>query len=181
MENALVMWDFLSINLLQSLDLSFKIQGSIQMTIIINCKIMPNVSLNYIRWRKIFYLHLPANFRYFKKKQWSNGVSYQSFCFVSILGSTEEPLEKCFSSLDTSSEENHNDDGEFQDLSHKELEGAANQLKADSAVLGNHGCPSSDLSSSISAWVQFEDAPWTSAPSTHTQAGEANAWKDPFQ
>lgn len=39
------MWDLLSVNPLQSLDLSFKIQGSIQMTVIINCKIMPDVSL----------------------------------------------------------------------------------------------------------------------------------------
>lgn len=39
-------------------------------------------------------------------------------------------------------------------------------------MLGNHG-----LSSSISAWVQFEDAPWTSVSSTHPQTGEAKAVK----
>ena len=46
------MWDFLSIGLLQGLDLSFEIQGSIQpiieevAPIIVECKTIPSVSLN---------------------------------------------------------------------------------------------------------------------------------------
>lgn len=84
---------------------------------------------------------------------------------------------KCFNSSDTSSEENHNANGEFQDLFCTELEEAAEQSKVDSAVLGNHVFPSTDLSTSISAWVQFEDAPWTSASSTHPQTGEAKAMR----
>lgn len=80
---------------------------------------------------------------------------------------------KCFNSSDTSSEENHKANGEFQGLFCTELEEVAEQPKVDSAVPGNH-----DLSSSISAWVQFEDAPWTSASSTHPQTGEAKAMKE---
>ncbi|NXW75189.1 STON2 protein, partial [Hirundo rustica] len=92
-------------------------------------------------------------------------------------GSTEAPPVKCFNSSGTSSEENHNANGEFQDLFCTEVEEATEQPKVDSAVLGNH-----DLSSSISAWVQFEDAPWTSASSTHPQrvsASKASNWTSP--
>nr|XP_054491298.1 stonin-2 [Agelaius phoeniceus] len=94
-------------------------------------------------------------------------------------GSTEAPPVKCFNSSDTSSEENHNANGGLQDLFCSELEEAAEQPKVDS---GNHVSPSTDLSSSISAWVQFEDAPWTSASSTHPQtvsASKAPSWTSP--
>ncbi|NXR20607.1 STON2 protein, partial [Cinclus mexicanus] len=97
-------------------------------------------------------------------------------------GSTEAPPVKCFHSSDTSSEEHHSANGEFQGLFCTELEKAAEQPKLDSAGLGNHVCPSTDLSSSIGAWVQFEDAPWTSASSTHPQtvsASKAPSWTSP--
>ncbi|XP_059706081.1 stonin-2 [Haemorhous mexicanus] len=94
-------------------------------------------------------------------------------------GSAETPPVKCFNSSDTSSEVNHSANGEFQDLFCSELEEAAEQPKVHS---GNHVSPSTDLSSSISAWVQFEDAPWTSASSTHPQtvsASKAPSWTSP--
>ncbi|KAL9850522.1 stonin-2 isoform 2-T2 [Geothlypis trichas] len=97
-------------------------------------------------------------------------------------GSTEAPPVKCFNSSDTSSEENHNANGGFQDLFCSELEEAEEAAEQPKVDPGNHVSPSTDLSSSISAWVQFEDAPWTSASSTHPQtvsASKAPSWTSP--
>lgn len=77
---------------------------------------------------------------------------------VLITGHTREPLERFFSSSDTSSEGIQNLDGELPSFSHAELGERINKTGL-------------DLPSSFSTWVQFEDAPWTNSSPEHPHTG----------
>ncbi|KAJ7345069.1 hypothetical protein JRQ81_001019, partial [Phrynocephalus forsythii] len=87
-----------------------------------------------------------------------------------------EPLERFLSSSETSSEGLQNLEAEFYTSEQAGMGDAVDKAAKDPApvsLLENRLFPKSDIPSSFSTWVQFEDIPWTSTSPEHTQTASS--------